>query len=100
MLFEFRKEQEEGYIIHNFAVRNIPLTHIEEKLVQEGYLGDEESFNKVDLILFEDNSRFDLGLYANDRSDIFWLCKDFIIPDSISSDMDFISGMFLHWLFN
>lgn len=100
MLFEFSKEQTEGYVVHNFSVENVPVSLVEGKLKEKGYLTDNAEVDRVNLILFEDSLRFDLGLYVDDCEDIYWLCRGFTIPASISSDKDFISGMFLHWLFD
>lgn len=99
MIFEFNTDKSEGYIVHNYSIAGISPDAFITKFAKEGVAITEDAVATMSLVMFEDESRFDLGLvYGNSEDCILWVLNDFTIPSDIQSDKDFISGILIGWL--
>lgn len=99
MIFEFNTDNSEGYVVHNYSIAGITPDVFIKKFAKEGVAITEEAVSTMSLVMFEDESRFDLGLvFGNSEENIIWVLNDFTIPSDIQSDKDFISGILVGWL--
>lgn len=91
-------EHDGGYII-----KDVTITGISEDLLEQTYRRakghpDNDNLGELTLVLFEDNGRYDLGLFAKDSTEVVWVLKDFRLPQGITSDKSFFAGMLTFWL--
>lgn len=101
MLFEVNNERTDSYIVRNFELTGIPSTAFKEKLDRVGVTKVNYDISTgVSVILFEDDTRFDLGISISD-DEIIWVCTNFTVPNTVlGSDTDFIYGMIYGWIFS